>query len=90
MARGYFVGVTNGLCEHSRARRILRFFASTSRNKKFAWRACKQLHLGSTSERALVSILRANRAKVKFCEQLKILMDHSSPLFVIYRFFCVR
>ena len=49
---------------------------------------CK--NLGSTSERALVSILRANRAKVKFCEQLKILMDHSSPLFVIYRFFCVR
>ena len=39
---------------------------------------CK--NLGSTSERALVSILRANRAKVKFCEQLKILMDHSSPL----------
>ena len=36
------------------------FFASTSRNKKFA--------------------LRANRAKVKFCEQLQILMDHSSPL----------
>ena len=49
---------------------------------------CK--NLGSTSERSLVSILRANRAKVKFCEQLKILMDHSSPLFVIYRFFCVR
>ena len=49
---------------------------------------CK--NLGNTSERALVSILRANRAKVKFCEQLKILMDHSSPLFVIYRFFCVR
>ena len=24
--------------------------------------------------------LRANRAKVEFCEQLKILMDHLSPL----------
>ena len=24
--------------------------------------------------------MRANRVKVKFCEQLKILMDHSSPL----------
>ena len=57
------------------------FFASTSRNKKFALRACEQRkNLGSTSKRALVQILRANRAKVKFCEQLKILMDHSSPL----------
>ena len=41
------------------------FFASTSRNKK---QASTRLNL------------RANRAKVKFCEQLKILMDHSSPL----------
>ena len=58
------------------------FFASTSRNKKFALRAFEQRkNLGSTSKRALVEILRANRAKVKFCEQLKILMDHSSPLF---------
>ena len=39
---------------------------------------CK--NLGSTSKRALVKILRANRTKVKFCEQLKFLMDHSSPL----------
>ena len=52
-------GVTNGLCEHSRACRALRFF----------WRA-----------RAEIKNLRANRAKVKVCEQLKILMDHSSPL----------
>ena len=52
MARGYFVGVTNGLCEHSRARRILRFFASTSRNKKFALRACKQLQKFGEHERA--------------------------------------
>ena len=29
--------------------------------------------------------LRANRAKVKFCEQLKIFMDHSSPLEVNIR-----
>ena len=57
------------------------FFVSSSRNKKFAFRACEQgKHWGSTSKRALVYILRANRAKVKFCEQLKILMDQSSPL----------
>ena len=57
------------------------FCASMSRNKKFALQACEQRkNLGSTSKRALVYILRANRAKVKFCAQLKILMYHSSPL----------
>ena len=34
--------------------------------------------------RAIAKILRANRAKVKFCEHLKILMDHSIPLLRIY------
>ena len=48
-------GVMNGLCEHLRACRALRFFASTNRNKKFALRACEQRkNLGSTSRRALV------------------------------------
>ena len=66
------------ICEHAEH---CDFFASTSRNKKFALRACEQRkNLGSTSKRALVLILRVNRAKVKFCEQLKILMDHSSLL----------
>ena len=42
------------------------FFASTSRNKKFGLRACEQRkNLGSTRKRALVEILRANRAKVE-------------------------
>ena len=46
------VGVTNGLCEHAEH---CDFFASTSRNKKFALRACEQRrNLGSTSKRALV------------------------------------
>ena len=51
-----FHGVTNGLCEHSRAcRALLFFFASRSRNKKFALRACEQRkNLESTSKRALV------------------------------------
>ena len=48
------------------------FFASTSRNKKFALRACEQRkNLGSTSKRALLSILRAHRAKVKFLRAVK-------------------
>ena len=37
-------------------------------------------NFASTSKRALVYILRANRAKTKFCEHLKILKDHSIPL----------
>ena len=46
------VGVTNGLREHAEH---CDFFASTSRNKKFALRACEQRkNLGSTSKRALV------------------------------------
>ena len=61
------------------------FLASTSRNKKIALQACEQRkNLGSTSKRALVQILRANRGKVKFCEQLKFLMDHSSPLMNVF------
>ena len=57
-------------------------FASSSRNKKnlLCKLASNCKNLGSTNKRALVSILRANRAKGKFCEQLKISMDHSSPL----------
>ena len=35
---------------------------------------------GARASEHSFNILRANRAKVKFCEQLKIVMDHSSPL----------
>ena len=45
-------GVTNGLCEHSRACRALRFFASTRRNKKFALRAYEQLQKFGEHEQA--------------------------------------
>ena len=38
---------------------------------------------GARASEHLFKFLRANRAKVKFCEQLKILMDHSSPLLVL-------
>ena len=54
------------------------FFASTSRNKKIALRACEQLQKFGEHEQA------STRAKVKFCEQLKILMDHSSPLILTW------
>ena len=70
-------GVTNGLCEHSRACRALRFFCEHEQTKIIALGACEQRkNLGSTSKRAVVYFLGAN---VKFCEQLKILMDHTSP-----------
>ena len=39
---------------------------------------------GARASEHLFKFLRANRAKVKFCEQLKILMDHSSPL-ILYQ-----
>ena len=55
---------------------------SSNTDRKASMRATAKI-LRSTSKRALVQILRANRAKVKFCEQLKILMDHSSPLLVL-------
>ena len=43
-----YLGVTNGLCEHAEH---CDFFASTSRNKKFALRACEQRkNVGSTSK----------------------------------------
>ena len=35
-------------------------------------------------QKLALKFLRANRAQVKFCEQLKILMDHSSPL-ILYQ-----
>ena len=39
------LGVTNGLCEHSRECEHCDFFASTSRDKKFALRAASSEHL---------------------------------------------
>ena len=48
---------------------------------------CK--NLGSTSERSLVSILRANRAKVKFCEQLKIFQWTIHHPFLLFTDFSV-
>ena len=50
------------------------FFASTSRNKKIALRACEQRkNLGSTSKRAKGKILRAvNRTLSSFTEQYSI------------------
>ena len=43
---------------------------------------------GARASEHSFKILRANRAKVKFCEQLKILMDHSSPLHLFVVHFC--
>ena len=58
------------------------FFASTTRKKKICFaglRATPKIWGTGASEHSF-KFLRANRAKVKFCERLKILMDHSSPL----------
>ena len=66
------------ICEHAER---CDFFASTSRNKKFKRvLACSCSPNFCVARKLAKQILRANRAKVKFCEQLKILMDHSSPL----------
>ena len=47
-------GVTNGLCEHSRACEHCDFFASTSRDKKFALRAASSLESTTREQRALL------------------------------------
>ena len=46
--------MTSILCEHSRACRALRFFASTSRDKKFALRAASSLESTTREQRALL------------------------------------
>ena len=48
------LGVTNGLCEHSRACEHCDFFASTSRDKKFALRAASSLESTTREQRALL------------------------------------
>ena len=50
------------------------FFASTSRNKNV---------LCEVASNAKIWGARASEHSFKFCEQLKILKDHSSPLFSI-------
>ena len=47
-------GVTDGLCEHSRACEDCDFFASTSRDKKFPLRAARSLESTNREQRALV------------------------------------
>ena len=51
-------GVTNGLCEHSRACEHCDFFASMSRNKKIALRASSSLE-GTTRELPALLIFSA-------------------------------
>ena len=48
------LGVTNGLCEHSRECEYCDFFASTNRDKKFALRAASSLESTTREQRALV------------------------------------
>ena len=57
------------ICEHAEH---CDFFASMSRNEKFALQAC--------DSNAKIWGAQASEHSFKFCEQLKILMDHSSPL----------
>ena len=54
---GPFSRVTNGLCEYSQACWALRFFASTSRYKKFALHAASSL--GSTRKQRALLIFSA-------------------------------
>ena len=51
------LGVTNGLCEHSRACEHCDFFASTSRDKTFALRAASSLESTTREQRALLIII---------------------------------
>ena len=48
------LGVTNGLCEHSRAWEHCDFFATTSRDEKFALRAAKSLESTTRRQQALL------------------------------------
>ena len=48
------LGVTNGLCEHSQAWEHCDFFATTSRDKKFALRAAKSLESTTRRQQALL------------------------------------
>ena len=70
-----FHGVTNGLFEHSLACRALLFFLR-------AGAEIKNL-LCELASNAKIWRARASEHPFKFCELLKILMDHSSPLHFI-------
>ena len=48
------LGVTNGLCEHLRVCEHCDFFASSSRDKKFALRAASNLESTTREQRALL------------------------------------
>ena len=52
--RATTIGVTNGLCEHSQACEHCDFFASTSRDKKFALRAASSLESTTRKQRAFL------------------------------------
>ena len=53
-------GVTNGLCEHSRACKHCDFFVSTSRDKKFALRAASSLDSTNRKQRGLLIFSACN------------------------------
>ena len=52
--RATTIGVTNGLCEHSQACEHCDFFASRSRDKKFALRAASSLESTTRKQRAFL------------------------------------
>ena len=52
--RATTIGVTNVLCEHSQACEHCDFFASTSRDKKFALRAASSLESTTRKQRAFL------------------------------------
>ena len=54
-----YLGVTNGLCEHSRACEHCDFFSSTSRDKKFALRAASSLERTTREEQQALFIFSA-------------------------------
>ena len=61
------------------------FFASTSRNKKFALRACEQLQKFGEHEQASTRLnFGSKSSKGKILRAVKNLMDYSSPLFLVH------
>ena len=66
----YILGVTNGLCEHSRACEHYDFFASTSRDKKFALRAASSLESATRKQRARFNLMRTKFVDASLSDSL--------------------
>ena len=75
--------MTNGLCEHAEH---CDFFASTSRNKNLLCELASKAKIGEHEQASTRLNFASKSSKGKISEQLRILMDHSSPLILTLKF----